>query len=216
MKFSYYTFEYDYDVNYACRNGSDCCDNDFCRCGVIVNEQVTQVPSEYLIEEFKKSIDKKKKWTDFENYCLGRLFTSHKLYDPEKYYLNTCSGYYGEEIYDISCDYWLEFEKEAQEMLLLEDDNKIRYVLKKEYKYLLDGLENVTFEVKSVKYDDILPPDDYRRLEGQSLTFNAPIGIYKPIGERYRIIDGHHRWASNEGTETVKIIVANLPSIEAA
>ena len=208
MNLSHYLFEYDYDIYRQCEHGSYCCDRDYCRCGVITDERVTEVPSESLIIEFKNFIDKKKKWNDFENYCLGRLFISHELYETEKYELTTCRGYYGEEINGVCCDCWDKFEKDAIEMLSLSDDDKIKYVLKKEYGYLLDGLENAAFEIKFVEYSDILPPDDYRKVKGKSVDFNAPIGIYKPIGEKYRIIDGHHRWKNSEDRKYVYIIVA--------
>lgn len=209
MKLSHYCFDYDYDTYRACHHGSSCCDNDYCRCGVIQDARITEVPSEYLVEELKKSINKKRKWTDFENYCLGRLFISHGLYKPDSYELRVCGGYYGQEIDGIDCSFWDSFEKDVQEMLLLDDNEKIRYVLKKEYGYLLGGLDEATFEIQLVKYADILPPDDYRRLEGESIDFNSPIGIFKPIGEKYRIIDGHHRWKKSESLFEVFIIVAN-------
>ena len=41
----HYSCQYDYQEDRPCQHGSDCCDNDYCRCGVIENAHVTSAPT---------------------------------------------------------------------------------------------------------------------------------------------------------------------------
>ena len=40
--------DYDYDVNHPCQNGFDCCKNDYCRCGKIVNQKVNKIDLNFI------------------------------------------------------------------------------------------------------------------------------------------------------------------------
>ena len=206
MRLSHYSFDYDYDTHHPCQYGSSCCDDDYCRCGIIENTRVKSVPTESLIAELKESIEKNRKWSDIEDYCIGRLFTSNKLWDTDSYSLKVCGGYYGEEIDGIESDAWDKFVDDVLKMLLLEDDDKIRFVLNEEYGHVLPELQEASFELRLVKYSDIIPPDAYRRTVGNCNDFSSAIGVFKPVGKKYRIIDGHHRWKKSEIFHEVFII----------
>lgn len=209
MRLSHYNFDYDYDCSYACREGSDCCDNDYCRCGKIVNTQITKIDLDYLFKQTLEEFDKKRKYTEVERYCIGRMLIHHKMYDPENYVLSVCGGYYGEEIDGIECYNSHSYITAVREMLMLPDDDaKLKLVIHNEYGYLLDDMKGASFELKKVPYEDILPPIDLRRVDGESYDFNSAIGVYKRVGDdKYRIVDGHHRWRKAEGNKRVKIFV---------
>lgn len=210
MKLSHYCFDYDYDTYRECENGSSCCENDYCRCGVIENIVIKSIDTDYLVSTFQDALlGKKHKWTDVEKYCFGRLFTAMKMYDTSKYSIHTCGGYYGEELDGASCDSWNEFEKEFKKMMELEDDDKIRFVLEKEYGHVLEELKDAKFEYRLVKYSDIMPPDNYRKVDGECYDFSSAIGICKQFGDKYQIVDGHHRWKKYEYFFEVNIFVVN-------
>lgn len=201
-------FEFDYDVYRPCQRGSDCCDS-ICRCGKLQDVKIESFDILGVADFLKKALlDKKHKWTVVENYCFGRLFTIMKLYDPEQYEPTTSRGYYGEEIDGAYVNEWLEFEREFKKMIKLNDDDKIRFVLEKEYGYLLEELKGAQFECRSVDYTDILPPIDLRRTDGDSCDFSSAIAICKQMGDKYRILDGHHRWKNANGWKKVDIFVA--------
>lgn len=210
MQLSHYYFEYDYDTYYACHHGSSCCDNDYCRCGVINNTQITKVDLDYLLRATFEEIDKKKKtWTDIDRYCVGRLLIAHNMHDGSNYELTVCGGYYGEEISGIYSNSIYAYMNDVREMFALSDDNaRIKFVVQKEYGYLLDDMHDAVFELKTVKYSDILAPLDLRRVEGESHSFDTAIAICRHIGDdKYRIVDGHHRWKNAEGQKKVKILL---------
>lgn len=209
MHLSHYAFDYDYDIYRACQHGSDCCDNDYCRCGEIQNGKITSVDLDYLFKQTTDEIDKKRKYTEIERYCIGRMLIHHKMYDPESYELLVCRGYYGEEIDGIECYNSHSYITAVREMLMLPDDDaKIKLVIRNEYGYLLDDMKGANFELKEVRYEDILPPIDLRRTEGESHDFGCAIAVCKRVGDdKYRIVDGHHRWKNAGGRKKVKIFV---------
>lgn len=209
MEISHYYFEIDYDIFRPCENGDDCCKNDICRCGKIQNIAIKFLYMEEVVDVFKTALlGEKHEWTDVENYCFGRLFTSLKLYEPNKYKVNVVDGYYGEELDSVVCiDGWDEFEIEFKKMMELSDDDKIRFVLQKEYGYLLDVFKNASFELRLVNYSDIITPRDLKRTEGDCYDFSSATAICKQIGDKYKIIDGHHRWKKYEYYAQIYIYV---------
>jgi hypothetical protein len=209
MELPYYYFEYHYDIYRACLHGSNCCDNDYCRCGEIINTQITSVDLSKLLEATMNEVDKKRKYTEVERYCIGRILIQNKMHDLCNYELVIGGGYYGQEIIGVNCHNLRSCIIAVRKMLMLpNDDAKLKFIIHNEYGYLLDEMKDVSFELKEVRYKDILPPIDLRRIDGESYDFNSAIGIYKRVGDdKYRIVDGHHRWKNAEGNEIVKIFV---------
>jgi len=209
---NHYAFEYNCDYYYECQHGSSCCQDDYCRCGKIVDLVITKVPNEEIIKELKSTLKPGKRpkpiWSDIENYCIERLFVIHKLYKPEKYDIAIEGGYYGQELGDAYFAYNddVKFYDDAREMLALNDNDKIRFILNKEYGYISDDLKNTEFFIEYIQYSDILTPIDLRRCNGESYSYSDIIGIYKLIGDKYRIIDGHHRWLAAKDETIVKVI----------
>lgn len=215
---SHYSFDYDYDVYRACENGADCCRYDFCRCGVIQNARILKLPSNILetyMDEFrpplkekspkKYTVTKKQPWSDLEMYCLDRLFIINQMYDLNKYRVYATGGYYGEEIGGVNIEDST-FRADVNKMLNMPDNEKIRFVLNREYGYLLPELEKADFVIEEINYADILPPDDYRRTVGDCELRSAIIGVYKRLGDKYRIIDGHHRWKKAQTFPRIEVI----------
>ena len=112
MKLSHHAFDYEYDFYRPCQHGSTCCQNNYCRCAQITNVHTKSIPGEYLIKELKKAIDKKRKWTAIEDYCIERLFVSNNLRNTNKYEFEVSRGYYGEEITGVTSDSLNTCEKE--------------------------------------------------------------------------------------------------------
>lgn len=209
MKFEislYEHVEYDYHSYYPCQHGSDCCDNDMCRCETIENAHVKKVHIKQLVRDFKLSIDRRKLWSPIEEYCFERLIIFHELHIPGRYEIQVCGGYYGDEIRGIECDPLAAFETNVEILLNLSDDDKVRFVLEKEYDHVLPELINATFEVVDVNYEDIVPG---RNVSGPVLESDLPIGIYRSVGSKYQIIDGHHRW-NNWKKRITPIILAKF------
>lgn len=206
----YYIFKHKYNKTYDDCNGNCESEEEYtcCRCMKYRDLQVLKVPYDKVLDRYKAFI-KKDKWTLHEEYCLERLFVAHKMYHPSQYSLTSEPGYYGEELSCVKAhDY--DFLKNVEKMLSIsDDDEKIRFALKQEYDTLLDVLLDVHFEITSVKHDEILDHMVKSRGIGPCQLYSPIMGVYKKVGDKYMIIDGHHRYreAKASGFSSVDVFV---------
>jgi hypothetical protein len=147
--------------------------------------------------------------TEIEKYCIVRLASSCKIYEPGLYDVVEEEGW---SVIDSDSEVWIDFLEEVSGLLSIDDeDEMIRHVLMKEYGYLLQRLKEVHFFVKEIDISYIKEPVDLRRCAGEVTTGpeDLPIGIYEAVGSSYRIVDGHHRWAHavSAGRKKVKVLV---------
>lgn len=199
-------------VNYDYERTACHCHDDYCRCTEIKNAHVCNVDTEDVIEaiRYKYRIS-----SYIDEYCFDRICYAFKIYDINLYEVKVGSGYYGEEVYGVY------FENEEAifntycELLELNTDlEKIQYCLELEYNYLIDCVESATSAtIIEVSTDDIrLPQMEYFiKLENNVIekykNRELPVAVCVKDGNRYRLIDGYHRFVANKDRENVEVVV---------
>jgi len=197
---SYSGVEYDYETHHDCE-AAGC--GWICRCGKITRTWVESVNINeivhYLCDKGLLKIDR---------YCVDRILTINHIYDKDLWEITTRSGYYGEEISSV----WIEdaigekCDNEIEEILSLEDDEKLRFVLVLEYGYLLDSLQNKKFKEICIDVKDISfgQEEYYKKVCQKTIDrykeYPLPRGIVvSDSNNRYRLIDGYNRCAAATG-----------------
>jgi hypothetical protein len=199
--------DYDYD-----RSGCTC--NDWpCRCTTIENTRINKVNAREVVKELYDRLSRTA--DDGDKYCFDRICYAFNVYDKYLYEVETCGGYYGEEIRGV----WFENEEKVfdayYEMLELKTPlEKIQYCLKLEYGYLLDCVESATSaDIIEVSTDKIRPPQKEYFIKVDKSVIEEyknrelPIAVCIMDGDKYRLIDGYHRFVANKDKDRVKIIV---------
>ena len=217
--FQYCGIEYEYDTSRNCdENGCD----SICRCSKIYDAHVTSVNLNDIVNHIIDSGYKKRHLISdkieqpdltFFKYCIHRLAVIHQIYLPDSWLVKTCKGYYGEEIdgADLNND---DFKNDVCEIYKLTLNERVEYVLKKEYGFLLDSLKDKAFFERKVQVSDLIVRNETYRKKIKPGTYmdenySEPIGIYLKDGLKYRLIDGYHRYIDLvTGKKTVKIISA--------
>lgn len=206
-----YSCEIKYDTYYQCQHGSDCCNNDYCRCGTIEDARVVEVPNmAYVVEKVAEFYGLTE---EIDLYACDRLLTLHKAWDKDFYEVSVCGGYYGEEIDSVHFGNSQKLELAFEEYCKLKQvRSKVEFLLKAEYGHLIDSVQDKTWKIKLVKKDHILfgNKDYYRKMENEVVEnykdYSLPKGICLQENDKFRIIDGYHRLSANTD-EKVKVIV---------
>lgn len=211
--FSYSAADYDYDTHYACKNGSDCCDNDYCRCGIIQNACVTKVNTDYIVKTLTEDV----KDDIFLPYCIDRIIRTSKILDLSSWEVDVGGGYYGEEVNGVRLDASVinDLITSLTELENLSPVDKVKKLLEREYGYVLPRLEKLSdAKVVEVDLDSIkLFNDEYlRKISKDTVDFykdyNLPRGVCVKAGKLYSVVDGYHRMLSAQKNKlkTIKII----------
>lgn len=208
-----YHCDYDYESYFPCQNGSDCCDNDYCRCEEITKVWITETPNleGLALREFNKRKTKKEKGfkvSEIDAYCLERILSINNLWDPEEWTINIGPGYYGEEIDSIKINHFAakKIKEETAHLLKLKTNRqKIEYVLTLEYGHVLPALKNKIWKVKKIKKEDVSYPKQwFGKLNQDAATAYTerilPRGIVLEEEGRYRVYDGRHRIYAAKGS----------------
>jgi len=203
------THNYEYNCSfYGC--------DSICRCGKIVNLNITKVDFglQYLYtrknykDKAGKNREKNYPLSTIEKYCIDRLLRIYRAYDKDLYTLNVCRGYYGEEISGFD---FINYDKMLDSInILLEketDIEKIRHVLFEEYSYVLDTIEDFTVvDVDKISLDKIIFNKDYVSRLKKTFDYNSynfetgiPVGVVKCLNDEYFLVDGYHRFLSMKG-----------------
>lgn len=200
----------DYDYN---RAGCTCHD-DICRCREIEDTRVENIH----VSEVVKSLYSRyggKASSRIDMYCFDRICHAHRIYDKDLYEIETCWGYYGEEVSGV---YFEEEEKifnDYQGMLALTTSlEKIQYCLTLEYGYLIDCVKCATSaDILEVPFCDIrIPQQEYfikvdkNEIE-EYRNRSLPIAVCAKADFGYKLIDGYHRYVANKERLTVEIVV---------
>lgn len=201
-----YQVSYDYDSD-----NSGCTCTDYCRCGRIINVKINHVPNPWEIVNIFYEKESK-----LAKYCIDRILTCLKIYLPDQWDVNICSGYYGEEVGSVRLRNGNTFEGKIQELLSLKNDTeRIRYALNLEYGFLLDSIKNVDWTViKVAKSEIVFPQDTYvKKLDSLSVDqyrkYPFARGIVLSDGDRYKVVDGYHRLSAAPSKGKFDVVVGD-------
>lgn len=214
----YYGVDYDYDTEYSCEE-SGCNSEGICRCGRIYDTRVTGVNISRIADELYNQKFDKSKSTERDNkinyvlfgtgkeldiYCIDRILRSYKIWDNNYWSVDVQGGYYGDEIGSIILDSSLakKIESDIDEVLSINTlKDKINFILKREYGYLLPELEGCDYELSTIDINDVVFGSDghYKKIQQENLehyyanSYEGIRGVLKKDGPKYKIIDGYHR-----------------------
>lgn len=226
LKSHYHSPDYTYNTEYSCETHG-CNEEGICRCGTIVDLEVTKIDLSYLTQEIYEQLipsDRKSRKRDtklsqllyggevVDKYCIYRILSINKVYDPSFWEVNITGGYYGDEIDGVYLDKSVlsKIESECQKLFELESlSDKLRYVIELEYGYVLDELQDCEFELISIykSYIDFkkLNQNHIKMVKMEDLdhysidNYDLPRGIVRgdssgwiPV-DNYKIVDGFHR-----------------------
>lgn len=226
LKSHYHSPDYTYNTEYSCETFG-CNQEGICRCGSIVDLEVTKIDLSYLTQEIYEQLipsDRKSRKRDtklsqllyggevVDKYCIYRILSINKVYNPNLWEVNITGGYYGDEIDGVHLDKSVlsKIESECQKLFELESlSDKLRYVIELEYGYVLDDLQDCEFELISIykSYIDFkkLNQNHIKMVKMEDLdhysidNYDLPRGIVRgdssgwvPV-DNYKIVDGFHR-----------------------
>lgn len=212
--YSYGLAEYDYDTYHACAHGSDCCKNDYCRCGVIQNARVTSINADYIAKTLTDGCEA----DQLLAYCIDRSLRSSKAMDLDKWEVHITGGYYGEECHGVKLDGSIQSEliQRFTELDALTPADKVKKLLEYEYGFLLPRLETcANVRIINVSTDRIkLFNNDYlRKISKDTVEFYKDYKLPRAVCTKdhrdlYSVIDGYHRMlaAHKSKLPTVSII----------
>ena len=184
---------------------------DYCRCTKIEHAWIDEIHVYKVISELYNKYSKTD--SDVDKYCFDRICTAFKIYDKNYYEIEVSAGYYGEEIDGI---YFNNEEKliKAYYGLCSLDIEKVKYCLKLEYSYLIDSVDKATdaYFMTAAPADIHLPQTEYfiklehNVIEGYK-NRELAVAVCIKDGNKYRLIDGYHRFIANKERDFVDIIV---------
>jgi len=186
-----YYADYDYDMYYPCGDGSDCCYNDMCRCGEIKDFVIKSIRYQDLVNSLGEKL------SVIEKYSLDRIGMIHEMFHPKNYSVEISGGYYGEE-FEIKLNNSNLFIDSLKIVSHLSDVEKIKFVLKEEYSFLTDFLKSITqVDIVNISFDQIKVSNENHMKKIKNLeiynNYTLPRAIVRKDGDKYVIIDGHHR-----------------------
>lgn len=203
--------EYTYDEYRPCQEGSDCCDDDYCRCTQIIDKEITVAPDMETVTNMVASIFGFT--SDIDLYGCNRLLTIHKAYDTGFYYLASERDYYGETPAGVFFESPSALEKDLIEFSkIIGTRGKVEFLLEKEYGHLLDCVKDKTWEIKKVDKSEVrFPNDSYHKKAQKEIVeeyknFKLPCGICLKTDNGYRLIDGYHRLSLASENEVTIIV----------
>ena len=207
--------DYDYDR-------SECTCGDWpCRCTRIERAWIDDINIRGVVDELYRTYNlglygrQNGHDSAINEYCFDRICRAFKIYDEYLYEVETGSGYYGDEVYGVYFENEEKIFNSYHELISLNTNlEKIQYCLKLEYGYLIDCVERAT-SVIIIKTppNNICPPQkEYfvkvdKNVIEEYKDINLPIAVCMRDGDKYRLIDGYHRFVVNKERDNVDIIV---------
>ena len=201
------------DVDYDYERSKCHCNDDYCRCTTIERAWVENIDVCSVVDRLYHKYNNTHSCID--KYCFDRICYAFKIFEKDFYEIETFGGYYGEEIEGIYFENEEKIINAYNEMFVLNSTlEKIKYCLKLEYGYLIDCVESSTSaDIIEVSPNDIrLPQTEYFiKLENNVIeeykNRKLPIAVCVRNVDKYRLIDGYHRFAANKERDTVSIII---------
>ena len=213
-----------YEVEYDYERSQCTCDaygrGDYCRCTTIERAWVESINIKEVTKYLYSNHCEEK--SEINEYCFDRICSVFKIYDKDYYEVESCYGYYGEEIGGVYFENEEKVVEAFNEVLkLLSNVEKIKYVLKLEYSYLIDRLMHATSAtIEEVHADKIVLPqreyfvklsmeviEEYKDRELPVAVCIKEKDRFHDEWDRYVLIDGYHRFVANQDRATNKVIV---------
>ena len=198
--------DYDYERT-ACH-----CNEEYCRCTDIINAHVCDVDVKDVVKALRNNYQI---CSYIDEYCFDRICYAFKIYDINLYEVEVGGGYYGEEVYGVYFENEEEIFNTYCELLELNSDiEKVQYCLNLEYGYLLDCVKAASIaSIIEVSADEIYTPqmDYFKKVDKKVIeeyrNRHLPIAVCIKVGDKYKLVDGYHRFVANKDNETVDIVV---------
>jgi len=180
---------------------------------------MTQIEKEEInVFDVTKTIinNYKQKLNEIDHYCINRILTILKVWDPDNWDINVSSGYYGEEIQSVELKYGIAADIEDQLNKILFDlkttKEKIEALLILEYGYILQKIQNCNYRIETVAKNKIIfQREHYQKLDRAAIKayedYSLPVGIVFEDNNTHTLIDGYHRIAASK-TDKIKVFVA--------
>jgi hypothetical protein len=223
--------DYDRDGYTSCSE-SGCDDEGICRCYKITSIYINHIDLNSLALAILREVSSRdingqrdKKLTtlihgynpdEVNLYCIHRILTINKLYDPENWEITWSDGYYGDELNSgkINQPLFNQICSQIGEVINFDKlKDKINYVLSLEYGHLLEELIDKEYEIITVSKSDLVFGQDkhYNKVLIEDKRYyndypnHIPHGICHFKNGKWRVIDGYHR-LSNYRANNVRII----------
>lgn len=177
------------DIDYEI-NRYNCTCTDYCRCGV-VSIQSKEFDKDLFVKTLIDAVNE----VDLK-YGIDRLANYVEI-SGDDFPAFGVDDYYGQVLHveQISSEHLLfKYFNEYQDLNL---DKKLKYLLTKEYGYILDVLKNKTnVSLQEIPVSD-LNINDYYYKQVKALEkykkYSLPRGIFLKECNKFRLIDGNHR-----------------------
>jgi len=179
---------------------SDCvCDedsNDYCRCqeviGIEINPDLDKLVKE-ILKEHRLSL------TEINNYCVERILVNLKYWKNSNWEFDASPDYYGETLDGVYFEKEDELEDAINKLKQMSSDiEKIKFVLSMEYPDIkFDAVDNCnTLDILELPIGEI----ENKKIKVPKWSLEAYkdwqgiIGVCLKENNRYRLVDGHHRY----------------------
>ena len=228
--FIYEGVSVDTQMMYSCEE-SGCDEEGICRCGIIINPSIQQVNLNKISNiiydlYFDRSISTYRNnkinsilygiTEEIERYTIDRILRVNKIWNPINWEIHICGGYYGQEVEEVVIEnkISLKIEDQIKECLNMNSlSERIEYILNLEYGKVLPELSNCSYELTNIDRDDIVfgSNSHFNNIITEDLehysdkNYRGIRGIVKPIGDKFRLIDGYHRCYKTEN-KFVKVL----------
>ena len=216
--------DFKYEVEYDYERSQCTCDayerGDYCRCTTIDRAWVESIDVKRIIDMLYTKYCKEH--SDINEYCFDRICSAFRIYDKDYYEVESCYGYYGEEIGGVYFEDEEKIVNAYNELMALNNDlEKIQYILKLEYNYLIDRVLSMTSAtIEEVSTENIkLPQREYfvklsKKVIEDYRDRKLPVAVCIKNKDRfyyafdtYTLVDGYHRFVANQDRAANKIIV---------
>jgi hypothetical protein len=110
--------------------------------------------------------------------------------------VKVCEGYYGQELSGVDL-VTNEFQDDVEKCFRLSGQDRIKFVLGREYNGILKTLNDKTFVETIVSGNRLILGNlEYRKRINSGIysELKTPVGIYIRDYDHYRLVDGYHRY----------------------
>ena len=214
-----YELKYEYDRAYSCSETG--CD-DICRCMEIVNPRIVNIDLNKIVESIYNEItpanpviiNRNKKIGQvfqvsnmeiLDKYCIHRILTILKMWDPECYEFDIINGYYGQEVDSIfMVDENRIVDTCRKSFNFISPVDKINFILELEYGEIVYDIKDA--KLTKINRNSLTLNDNYFGKINKEIYYGdsylLPRGIVRRVGvNSYSIIDGYHRIKSSDHDE---------------
>lgn len=193
------------------------CDS-ICRCSVITDAHAKSQDISVVVDEAIND----NAFSEITQYCIDRVIRRTMSDHPsENWEVNTCGGYYGDEIDNVRLDCAQSIEEEIRKLLSKKTDKeRLLFALEMEYGLILDIFNDYNhWSIETVSIDAVSGNDGHlKRLNPKTVKsydgYKFPRCILLKRDDesgKYRIMDGYHRFsnAKRNGKSEVLAIVGH-------